>query len=114
MGPGNPTFGRPLARRFSNCRPRLARSRADPKHYTQLENALPFVNVEELHAFVSLVQGIAAYDVIRHTDGVYAKGLANGAESNQEPGDRGYGRTAGFIDQNGNQWWLNDPENIEG
>ena len=52
--------------------------------------------------------------LVKDVDGVYAKGLANGAEGNQEPGDRGYGRTAGFIDPNGNQWWLNDPENIEG
>ena len=38
LGPGHPTFGRPLARRFSDSRPRLARSRANPKHYTQLEH----------------------------------------------------------------------------
>ena len=52
--------------------------------------------------------------LVKDVDDVYAKGLAAGAESNQEPGDRGYGRTAGFIDPNGNQWWLNDPENLEG
>jgi len=52
--------------------------------------------------------------VVKDVDGIYAKGLANGAKSNQEPGDRGYGRAAGFIDPNGNQWWLNDPENVEG
>jgi PhnB protein len=49
--------------------------------------------------------------LVNDVDGVYAKALANGAEGNQEPGDRGYGRTAGFIDSNGNQWWLNDPDN---
>lgn len=52
--------------------------------------------------------------VVNDVDGIYAKGLANGAESNQEPGDRGYGRAAGFIDPNGNQWWLNDPAQVEG
>ena len=52
--------------------------------------------------------------LVKDVDGVYSKGLSNGAEGNQEPGDQGYGRTAGFIDPNGNQWWLNDPENIEG
>jgi PhnB protein len=52
--------------------------------------------------------------LVNDVDGVYAKALANGAEGNQEPGDRGYGRTAGFIDTNGNQWWLNDPESTDG
>jgi uncharacterized glyoxalase superfamily protein PhnB len=47
-------------------------------------------------------------------DAIYTKGLENGAESNQEPGDRGYGRAAGFIDKWGNQWWLNDPANVQG
>lgn len=47
--------------------------------------------------------------VVDDVDGVYAKGLANGATGNQEPGEYGYGRSAGFIDKWGNQWWLNDP-----
>ena len=50
--------------------------------------------------------------VVSDVDGLYAKGLANGATGNQEPGDRGYGRTAGFIDPWGNQWWLNNPEQV--
>ncbi len=49
------------------------------------------------------------YLVETDVDGVYAKGIAAGATGNQEPGDRGYGRAAGFIDKWGNQWWLNDP-----
>jgi len=51
--------------------------------------------------------------VVKDVDGLYAKGVAAGATGNQEPGDRGYGRTAGFIDKWGNQWWLNDPETSE-
>lgn len=47
--------------------------------------------------------------VVNDVDGLYAKGLANGATGNQEPDDRGYGRAAGFIDKWGNQWWLNNP-----
>ena len=48
--------------------------------------------------------------VVDDVDGLYAKGIALGAEGNQEPADRGYGRAAGFIDKWGNQWWLNAPE----
>lgn len=48
--------------------------------------------------------------VTENVDDVYAKGLANNAKGNQEPGDYGYGRSAGFIDPWGNQWWLNSPE----
>lgn len=51
--------------------------------------------------------------VVKDVDGLYAKGLANGAEGNQEPAERGYGRAAGFLDKWGNQWWLNDPETRE-
>jgi uncharacterized glyoxalase superfamily protein PhnB len=42
--------------------------------------------------------------------GLYQKGLDNGAKSLQEPGDHGYGLSAGFEDPFGNQWWLNDPD----
>ncbi|MGD9561943.1 MAG: VOC family protein [Pyrinomonadaceae bacterium] len=49
------------------------------------------------------------YLVVKDVDGLYAKGIAAGSTGNQEPGDRGYGRAAGFIDKWGNQWWLNDP-----
>lgn len=52
----------------------------------------------------------AIYLVVKDVDELYAKGLANGAKGNQEPGDRGYGRAAGLLDKWGNQWWLNDPE----
>ncbi len=48
--------------------------------------------------------------VVDDVDGLYAKALANGATSIQEPGDRGYGRAAGVMDQWGNPWWLNDPK----
>ena len=51
--------------------------------------------------------------VVNDVDGLYAKGLANGATGIQEPGERGYGRAAGFLDKWGNQWWLNDPEKRE-
>lgn len=52
----------------------------------------------------------AMYLIAKDIDGLYAKGIARGATGNQEPGERGYGRAAGFIDPWGNQWWLNDPE----
>ncbi|MBV6496010.1 MAG: VOC family protein [Acidobacteria bacterium ACB1] len=52
----------------------------------------------------------ATYIVTKDVDKLYAKGLSAGANGNQEPGERGYGRSAGFIDSWGNQWWLNDPE----
>jgi PhnB protein len=48
--------------------------------------------------------------IVDDVDGLYAKGLAAGATGIQEPGDRGYGRAAGFIDKWGNHWWLNRPE----
>ena len=48
--------------------------------------------------------------VVEDVDGLYDKALANGATVLQEPGDRGYGRAAGFSDKWGNQWWLNTPE----
>ena len=50
------------------------------------------------------------YLVTEKVDDLYAKGIENGATGNQEPGERGYGRSAGFIDQFGNQWWLNWPQ----
>lgn len=55
----------------------------------------------------------AMYLVVKDVDGLYEKGLANGATGNQEPDDRGYGRAAGFLDKWGNQWWLNDPDSRE-
>ncbi len=50
------------------------------------------------------------YLVTKNVDELYARGIANGATGNQEPGEHGYGRSAGFLDQFGNQWWLNWPE----
>lgn len=50
------------------------------------------------------------YLVTDRVDELYQRGVANGATGNQEPGERGYGRSAGFIDKFGNQWWLNWPE----
>ena len=50
------------------------------------------------------------YLVTESVDELYAKGVAGGATGNQEPGERGYGRSAGFLDKWGNQWWLNWPE----
>ena len=53
---------------------------------------------------------LSNFVLVKDVDGVYAKGLASGGTGNQEPGDQEYGRAAGFIDEWGNQWWLNDPE----
>ncbi|HQZ96706.1 MAG TPA: hypothetical protein PLP21_10325 [Pyrinomonadaceae bacterium] len=50
------------------------------------------------------------YLVTEKVDELYSKAVENGAMGNQEPGERGYGRSAGFVDQFGNQWWLNWPE----
>jgi len=47
--------------------------------------------------------------VTENVDRIHERGLANGATSIQEPGDRGYGRASGFQDSFGNQWWLNNP-----
>ena len=47
--------------------------------------------------------------VVDDVDGLYKKGLDHGATAIQEPDERGYGRAAGFMDEWGNQWWLNDP-----
>ena len=44
--------------------------------------------------------------VTSQVDELYANGLAYGGTSSQEPGDRDYGRSAGFMDPFGNQWWL--------
>ena len=52
----------------------------------------------------------AMFLVVNDVDGLYERGLQAGAAGNQAPGERGYGRAAGFLDKWGNQWWLNDPE----
>ncbi|MEP6923400.1 MAG: VOC family protein [Pyrinomonadaceae bacterium] len=39
-------------------------------------------------------------------DTVYHKALARGAVSLQELGEHGYGRSGGFQDKSGNQWWV--------
>jgi len=49
------------------------------------------------------------YLVTDEVDELYERGVANGAKGNMKPQDKEYGRAAGFIDQWGNQWWLNDP-----
>ena len=49
------------------------------------------------------------YLVTERVDDLYKKGVEHGAVGNQEPGERGYGRSAGFVDKWGNQWWLNWP-----
>lgn len=51
----------------------------------------------------------AMYLVTQSVDHIYERGIAAGATGNQEPGDRGYGQSAGFRDVFGNQWWLNWP-----
>lgn len=50
------------------------------------------------------------YLVTEKVDELYERCIANGATGNQEPGERGYRRSAGFVDKFGNQWWLNWPE----
>ena len=50
------------------------------------------------------------YLTTEKVDELYGLGVANGATGNMEPQDKEYGRAAGFIDQWGNQWWLNWPE----
>lgn len=39
----------------------------------------------------------AMYLVVKDVDGLYQKGVDHGATGNQEPGERGYGRSAGLI-----------------
>ena len=51
--------------------------------------------------------------IVDDVDRIYKKGIENGATAIQEPADRGYGRAAGFADEWGNQWWLNNPETSE-
>lgn len=41
----------------------------------------------------------------------YNLGLQNGAISTQEISERDYGKSAGFLDAFGNQWWLTEPSN---
>ncbi|MFL9484400.1 VOC family protein [Chitinophagaceae bacterium LWZ2-11] len=47
---------------------------------------------------------------VENIDEVYKSALANGATSTQELDNRDYGRSAGFQDAFGNQWWLSKPE----
>jgi uncharacterized glyoxalase superfamily protein PhnB len=47
--------------------------------------------------------------LIENIDEVYKLGLKNGAISTQEIDERNYGRSAGFKDPFGNQWWLTQP-----
>ncbi len=51
----------------------------------------------------------SVYVVTDAVDETYRKALETGSSSLQEPGDRGYGRAAGFEDKFGNLWWLNTP-----
>lgn len=43
---------------------------------------------------------------VEDADATYAKALAEGATSVQEPVDQHYGRSAGIKDPVGNTWWL--------
>ncbi|MGB4774384.1 MAG: VOC family protein [Daejeonella sp.] len=47
---------------------------------------------------------------LENIDEAYNIALANGALSLQEPDNRDYGRSAGFQDKFGNQWWLTKPQ----
>lgn len=46
---------------------------------------------------------------IENIDTVFDLAISNGAVCLQAPGDREYGRSAGFQDRFGNQWWLTKP-----
>ena len=69
------------------------------------EGTIMFTQSTEKYAAFPCGMFILVDDV----DETYARGLANGAESMQEPGDMEYGRAAGFKDKWGNVWWLNNP-----
>lgn len=47
--------------------------------------------------------------LIENVDEVYIKAVEDGATILQEPDDREQGRSAGFLDRFGNQWWLMNP-----
>ena len=42
-------------------------------------------------------------------DAVFAKAIANGAETIMEPADQEYGRSGGVNDPFGNVWWITSP-----
>ena len=46
---------------------------------------------------------------IENIDEVYHRAIKHGAVSLQELDEREYGRSAGFQDRFGNQWWLTKP-----
>ena len=46
-------------------------------------------------------------------DAVFAKALANGAETIMEVADQEYGRSGGVSDPFGNVWWITSPPNVE-
>ena len=49
----------------------------------------------------------ALYLYVEDCDALYARALAAGAKSTQEPADMFYGdRHGGVIDPSGNQWWI--------
>ena len=50
---------------------------------------------------------------VEDADAVYAKALANGAESVMPPADQEYGRSCGVTDPFGNVWWITSAPNVE-
>ncbi|MGX5820592.1 VOC family protein [Chitinophaga lutea] len=43
---------------------------------------------------------------VADTDATYRKAMEAGATSREAPGDKDYGRAAGFYDPFGNSWWI--------
>jgi uncharacterized glyoxalase superfamily protein PhnB len=50
---------------------------------------------------------------VEDADEVYAKALANGAESVMPPADQEYGRSCGVTDPFGNVWWITSAAAVE-
>lgn len=96
---------------------------AVPDYYQPIMPYLVMPDAEKFMAFIKAVFDAEEKMIFRNPDNsimhaefginggtILSKGIENGATGNQEPGERGYGRSAGFIDKWGNQWWLNWPE----
>jgi PhnB protein len=49
--------------------------------------------------------------LVDNVEKVYQSALTNGATSLQELADRDYGKSAGFQDSFGNQWWVTQYSN---
>ncbi len=53
------------------------------------------------------------YVFVNDVAATFQSALTAGGQSIMEPGDRDYGmREGGFLDTNGNQWWIAQPLNL--